>query len=129
MSTFEERGQALGALVDVKQQAYGDSVGKSERLFKIFLEDYWREDLGGYLIKPELLNHLLLQVRIIDKQNRIFSNPSGDLMNESPYQDIGGYSLIGSQKGAMNNATPQVNNGNVNNAGTVQTQETAQVNQ
>jgi hypothetical protein len=90
---FEEKGYKLGKLVDEKQAAYGDSISKASKLMKVYLEDYKTDD--GYLIPEELLDHILLQVRIIDKQNRIFSNPKADKMNESPYDDISGYGMLG----------------------------------
>jgi hypothetical protein len=90
---FEEKGHKLGKLVDEKQAAYGDSISKASKLMKVYLEDYKTAD--GYLIPEELLDHILLQVRIIDKQNRIFSNPKADKMNESPYDDISGYGMLG----------------------------------
>jgi hypothetical protein len=34
-------------------------------------------------------------VRVMDKQNRIFNNPSGKGDSESPWRDITGYGLIG----------------------------------
>lgn len=90
---FEEKGHKLGKLVDEKQAAYGDSVTKASKLMKVYLENYKTNE--GYLIPEELLDHILLQVRIIDKQNRIFSNPKADKMDESPYDDISGYGLLG----------------------------------
>ncbi|MCP1159285.1 hypothetical protein [Bacillus infantis] len=91
---FESRAHELGKLVDTKQAAYGDSVSKASQLMKVFLQDY-KTDNNTYTIPEELLDHILLQVRIIDKQNRIFSNPKADKMNESPYSDISGYGLLG----------------------------------
>lgn len=93
---FRQKGQEIGELVDLKQQAYGNSIIKTSKLLEVFLEDYKNDD-GTYTIPASLLKHLALQVRIIDKQNRIFSNPDGDLMNESPYKDIAGYGLLGSE--------------------------------
>lgn len=90
---FEEKGHKLGKLVDEKQAAYGDSISKASKLMKVYLEDYKTHE--GYLIPEELLDHILLQVRIIDKQNRIFSNPKADKMDESPYSDLAGYGLLG----------------------------------
>lgn len=90
---FENKGTKLGQLVDKKQAAYGDSIKKTSQLMKVFMQDYEVND--NYVIPKELLDHILLQVRIIDKQNRIFSNPKGDLMDESPYSDLSGYGLLG----------------------------------
>lgn len=92
--TFEQLGSDIGKFTDEKQKAYGNSVDKAFELMKIFLREYRNPD-HTYTIPESLLKHLLLQVRIIDKQNRIFSNPEGDLMGESPYRDMTGYSLIG----------------------------------
>lgn len=93
---YELEGKNLGRLVDEKQAAYGDSIAQTEKLMQVFLSRY--EEGNTYKIPKSLLNHILLQVRIIDKQNRIFSNPAGDLMAESPYKDIAGYGLLGNRK-------------------------------
>lgn len=97
---YKELGEKLGALVDEKQEAYGDSFSKSLTILRVFLESYETTDDNGniyYNIPESVLKHLLIQVRIIDKQFRIFTNPDGDLMGESPYVDIAGYGLLGSQ--------------------------------
>ncbi|MGZ9868241.1 hypothetical protein ACU3L3_07440 [Priestia endophytica] len=99
--TFEQMGTKLGQLVDSKQMAYGDSFSKAFKLMQVFLEDYKNED-STYTIPESLLKHILIQVRIIDKQNRIFSNPEADLMDESPYGDMGGYSLLGKREQEKN---------------------------
>lgn len=90
---FETSGEELGRLVDDKQRAYGDSITKAGKLLHTFLEGY--KQGNNYVIPYELVDHLTMMVRIIDKQNRIFSNPKGDLMEESPYKDIAGYGLLG----------------------------------
>jgi len=97
---YEKIGQELGKLVDEKQKAYGNSVSVSIDVLEAFLKPYEAEGFYNgeqtvYILPKSLLRHLLLQVRIIDKQCRIFSNPAGDLMGESPYRDIAGYGLIG----------------------------------
>lgn len=91
---FEKLGKETGNLVDKKQKAYGDSVAKTYQLMQIFLQNYENED-NTYTIPKSLLKHILLQVRIIDKQNRIFNNPDGDLMSENPYIDTVGYGMLG----------------------------------
>lgn len=96
LQRFENAGKELGELVDKKQQAYGNSIEKAGKLLHIFLSDYDTGE-GGYLIPYELVEHLTLMVRIIDKQNRIFNNPKGDLMEESPYKDLSGYGLLGNE--------------------------------
>lgn len=96
INKYEEIGKNLGNLVDKKQAAYGDSITKADQLLRIFLQEYKNED-GTYTIPDSLLTHIGLMVRMIDKQNRIFSNPDGDLMSESPYLDISGYGMLGSE--------------------------------
>jgi hypothetical protein len=91
---FEQKGLEIGQLVNKKQAAYGDSISKAYKLMQIYLENYDNGD-NTYTIPKSLLKHILLQVRIIDKQNRIFNNPDGDLMEENPYADTVGYSLLG----------------------------------
>ncbi len=91
---YQDLGKEIGKLVDKKQMAYGNSVGNSIDILKIFLRKYKNED-NTYTIPESLLWHLLLQVRIIDKQNRIFNNPDLDLMEENVYSDLCGYSLLG----------------------------------
>jgi hypothetical protein len=91
---YEGKALAVAQLVAEKQMAYGNSVDTSFDVIRAFLGRYKTED-GHYKISETLLRHLLLQVRMIDKQNRIFTNPEGDLMGESPYTDMLGYSLLG----------------------------------
>ncbi|MDH6674319.1 hypothetical protein M2277_005011 [Paenibacillus sp. LBL] len=91
---YVETAAKVGDLVALKQQAYGNSVDATFEVMKGFLRAYKGVD-GDYIIPEALLKHILLQVRIIDKQNRIFNNPEGDLMDESPYRDMLGYSLLG----------------------------------
>jgi hypothetical protein len=91
--SYEEEGKKLGQLIELKQKAYGNAIQQTYNVVKEFMRPYETEE--GYVIPKELLQHLLLMVRIIDKQNRIFNNPKGDLMGESPYCDISGYGLLG----------------------------------
>lgn len=92
--TYEQRGAEIGKVVETKQKAYGNAVDVSVDAMKAFLKPY-RTENNTYTIPEELLVHLLLQIRIIDKQCRIFNNPKADLMGESPYTDIAGYALLG----------------------------------
>lgn len=107
---YENLGKELGKLVDNKQQAYGNSMSKSIKVLKAFLSDYRNDNFYGgyqtcYVIPESLLEHLLIMVRIIDKQCRIFSNPDGDLMGESPYKDIAGYGLLGTSRSPVERVT------------------------
>ena len=94
MNSYLKKALRLGLLVDQKQAAYGNSVDTAEQVLKVYLKPY--QDVGGdYIIPAEMLRHLLLIVRILDKLSRIFASPGGDMMNENPYQDIAGYGLLG----------------------------------
>ena len=95
LGRYEKMGLELGKLVDEKQLAYGDAMTVCQKVLEVHLERYYDSSGGFYRISPALLEHIIRQVRIIDKQCRIFSNPEGDLMGESPYMDIAGYGLLG----------------------------------
>lgn len=94
VKTFQEIANEIGKFTDMKNDAYGSSVDTTYEVLKIFLKKYKNHD-NTYTIPESLLKHIFLQVRMIDKQNRIFNNPDGDKMEESPYRDLAGYSLIG----------------------------------
>lgn len=91
---FEQIANELGRFTDDKNRQYGSSVDVAYEVFKVLLERYKYND-DNYLIPKSLLPHMLLQVRMMDKINRIFNNPSGKGDSESPYKDLTGYSLIG----------------------------------
>ena len=93
---YEKKGQELGKFLDEKVLAYGSDTSTVTKVFKVFLEQYRRED-GIYEIPEELFDYMFLLVRILDKQSRIFSNPKMDRMNENPMLDIAGYGLLGSE--------------------------------
>lgn len=92
---FEKLGLSIGKLVDQKQKAYGDSVSKCYEIMKVLLKDYHDEENHTYTIPESLLPQMLLDIRKIDKMNRRFTNPDGDLMGENPFQDDVGYSMLG----------------------------------
>jgi hypothetical protein len=92
---FADLGLSVGKLVDEKQKAYGDSVTKCYEIMKVLLNDYRNEESRTYTIPESLIPQMLLDIRKIDKMNRRFSNPDGDLMGENSFQDDVGYSLLG----------------------------------
>ncbi|XOS93188.1 hypothetical protein ACLMAB_06005 [Brevibacillus laterosporus] len=67
-NNYVELGSMIGKLTSEKQEAYGYSVEKTFELMKVFLKEYKNND-DTYTIQEVLLKHLLLQVRMIDKQN------------------------------------------------------------
>ena len=77
-------GMEVGALVDEKQAAYGDSFGKSGDVLRILYPDG---------IPPEKIDDALCVTRIVDKLFRIATDR--DALGESPYRDIAGYALLG----------------------------------
>ena len=76
-------GQEIGELVEKKQQAYGDSFGKSGAVLRILYPNG---------VPPEQLDDALTIVRILDKIFRVATDR--DALGESPYRDIVGYGLL-----------------------------------
>jgi hypothetical protein len=74
---------ALADLVEAKQQAYGDSFGKSGDVLRILYPNGVRVDQYG---------DLLAITRVLDKLFRIAT--AKDALGESPWRDIGGYALL-----------------------------------
>lgn len=81
--TYQEIGKEIGDLVSVKQEAYGDSFGKSQEVLKI---------LYPHGITVEQFAEALTLVRIIDKLFRVATDR--DALGESPYRDIAGYAIL-----------------------------------
>lgn len=84
---FKKLGREIGALVDEKQAAYGDSFGKSGDVLRILYPDG---------ISPEQIDDALCVVRIVDKLFRIATDR--DALGESPYRDIAGYAILGAAR-------------------------------
>lgn len=82
-SGFRGLGAEIGALVEQKQAAYGDSFGKSGAVMRILYPDG---------IPPEKLDDALTVVRVVDKLFRIATDR--DALGESPWRDVAGYSLL-----------------------------------
>ena len=80
---FEEIGSAIGRLVQVKNDAYGDSFGKSEEVLKI---------LYPYGVGVEQFRDFLTVVRVLDKLFRIATDR--DALGEDPWKDICGYAIL-----------------------------------
>lgn len=87
LGDYETRGRKIGALVDEKQVAYGDSFGKSGEIMRILYPNG---------IPSDKIDDALCVVRIIDKLFRIATNR--DALGESPYLDIAGYALLGAAR-------------------------------
>ena len=83
MGPYETLGKEVGALVDTKQECYGNSFGNSEAFLRLLYPDG---------IKPEQYKDLLTIIRIFDKLKRIATN--NDSLGEDPWADICGYSIL-----------------------------------
>lgn len=82
--TFKDLGEKIGALVDEKNKAYGDSFAKAGDFLKLLYPNG---------ISVERYGSMLCLVRIFDKQMRIATDK--DAFGESPFGDITGYGLLG----------------------------------
>ena len=84
LETYEELGRSVGALVDVKNQAYGSAFDDAGDFLKLLYPNG---------IQPSQYADSLALVRIFDKMKRIATDK--DAFGESPYGDISGYGLLG----------------------------------
>lgn len=84
MRNYSELGESVGNLVREKQEAYGDSFGRSGECLRQMFPDG---------IEPEQYDDLLTIARMLDKLFRIATNP--DAFDENPYADLAGYALLG----------------------------------
>jgi len=81
---FSGLAHLVADIVQEKQEAYGDSFGKSGECLRQMYPDG---------IRPEQYDDLLTVARILDKLFRLANNPTA--FDENPYQDIVGYGLLG----------------------------------
>ncbi len=84
MGDYEELGRSVGALVDVKNKAYGSAFDDAGEFLTILYPNG---------IQPNQYGDALALVRIFDKMKRIATDK--DALGESPYRDIAGYGLLG----------------------------------
>ncbi len=84
---FEKLGTEIGALVETKQAAYGDSFGRSGEVLRQMYPNG---------VKPEQLDDMLAVARVVDKLFRIATDR--DALGESPWRDVAGYGLLGAAR-------------------------------
>ena len=84
---LEALGREVGALVDEKNRAYGNSFAQSHEILRVLYP-------SG--IRPEQYPDALAILRIIDKLFRIATDR--DALGESPYRDVAGYGLLGASR-------------------------------
>ena len=77
-------GTAIGALVQEKNAAYGDSFACSGEFLRLLYPNG---------IAPEQYLDALGVVRVFDKLKRIATDK--DALGETPWRDIAGYGLLG----------------------------------
>jgi len=87
MAKFEELATKIGALVDEKNAAYGNSFEQAGEFLRL---------LYPQGITPDKYGDMLCVVRIFDKLKRIATKK--DAFGESPFQDIVGYGLLGTER-------------------------------
>jgi len=80
---YEEIGARIGALVDKKNAAYGNSIHDAGKVMRI---------LYPHGIKPEQMDDALAQIRILDKMFRIANKKTA--FGENPFEDIAGYGIL-----------------------------------
>ena len=93
--SFKEIGTEIGALVDEKNSAYGNSFAVSGEFLKLLYPNG---------ITPEQFTDALLLVRMFDKMMRIANKKNA--FGESPYGDLAGYSILGISKDKEAKPTP-----------------------
>ncbi len=76
-------GERLGALVDTKQAAYGDSFGKAGEVLKILYPNG---------VSHAHMQDLLTVARVLDKLFRVATDR--DALGEDPWKDVAGYALL-----------------------------------
>lgn len=73
----------MGALVDRKNKAYGDSFHRSGEIIHI---------LYPHGIRPDQYGDMLAMIRVIDKMFRIANRKAA--FGENPWMDIAGYGIL-----------------------------------
>lgn len=87
MTEYHTTATALADLVASKQIQYGDSATRAQAIAAILYPT--GVSVGQY-------KDMLLVIRVIDKLSRIATSGDGtDHGGENPWQDIGGYALLG----------------------------------
>lgn len=92
--TFKQIGEGIGKLVQVKNDAYGDSFAKSG----IVLETLYPDG-----IRPDQYKDALGIVRVVDKLFRVATRKNA--FGESPWADIAGYGILGVMRDQAENET------------------------
>lgn len=89
MGKYQNKAAEIGKLVESKQEACGDSFGRSGEVMKVLYPNG---------IAPDQYGDALTVIRVIDKLFRIATRKNA--FNESPWQDICGYGLLAAVRDA-----------------------------
>jgi hypothetical protein len=81
---FAIHGKYIGAIVDQKNEAYGDAVNKTAQIMEILYPNG---------IPKESYKNVLLITRVVDKLCRIATDQ--DAFGENPWDDVAGYGIRG----------------------------------
>lgn len=84
---FRRIGAEVGELVAQKNESYGNSFSTVGEALRLLYPDG---------IQPDQYTDALALVRVWDKMMRIATDR--DAMGESPYRDIAGYGLLGTER-------------------------------
>jgi hypothetical protein len=90
--TYREIGEEIGKLVQIKNDAYGDSFAKSGLIL---------ETLYPNGIRPDQYKDALGVVRVVDKLFRIATRKNA--FGESPWADVAGYGILGVMRDQLEN--------------------------
>ena len=83
---FQKKAKELGELLTRKNFAYGSAANSTGKILEILYPNG---------VTKDKYQDMLLIVRILDKLSRIATNK--DEFDESPFEDIAGYGIIGSK--------------------------------
>ena len=83
MNEYEEIGARIGALVDRKNAAYGNSIHDAGKIMNIL----YPRGIGA-----DQMADALALVRILDKMFRIANTKNA--FGENPFEDIAGYGIL-----------------------------------
>jgi len=83
MSKYKKVAKKLSALLEKKNEAYGNAFQKTTEILKIIYPNG---------IPATKYKDIHVIVRMLDKINRIAEN--NDPMGESPYMDLAGYAIL-----------------------------------
>jgi hypothetical protein len=82
--SFVDIGVRVGELVKEKNQAYGDSFSRATEILEVLYPNG---------VKAHQFRDMLAVIRVIDKLFRLATRK--DAYDESPWNDIAGYALLG----------------------------------